>query len=97
MTLRRDGRIRYEDFLRAVEEDEGQPYSGGRITSRGRSPGSLSASREYGGGFGTSERGRLRATLSRAIDRGIDYRREMELEEGGAGRGIEEGVVSRER
>lgn len=43
------------------------------------------------------------ASLDRAIDRGIDYRREMELEEGGAastagaGRGMLEGVVSRER
>lgn len=43
------------------------------------------------------------ASLKRAIDRGIDYRREMELEEAGgssavaAGRELLEGVVSRER
>ena len=35
-------------------------------------------------------------TLVRAIGRGLDYRREMELEEGRTGGKVEEGIVSRQ-
>ncbi|CAN0398392.1 unnamed protein product, partial [Ectocarpus sp. 13 AM-2016] len=87
-----DGNIRYEDFLREIEEGEGDHVR--------RSP-SPRGRKAFDGG-GTSGRGRLQASLSRAIDRGIDYRREMELEEEGrsalaGGMGMKEGVVSRQR
>lgn len=68
--------------------------------------GSCSPSWKNGGdgrqsGTSTSERGRLGASIGRAIELGIDYRREMELEEEGAGVGreteVREGVVSRQR
>ncbi|CAM9771974.1 unnamed protein product, partial [Ectocarpus sp. 6 AP-2014] len=86
-----DGNIRYEDFLREIEEGEGD-HVRRSPSPRGRKP--------FDGG-GTSGRGRLQASLSRAIDRGIDYRREMELEEEGrsasaGGTGMKEGVVSRQ-
>lgn len=103
----RDGSIRYADFLREIEEGAEDDICGHHQSPlRG-----ISYSREEnGGGIGggggggttsTSERGRLEASLSRAIDRGIDYRREMELEEEGglaaAAAGMKEGVVSRQR
>lgn len=88
----RNGSIRYEDFLREIEEGEGDH------SRRSPSP----RCRKTFDGFDTSARGRLQASLSRAIDRGIDYRREMELEEEGrsasaGGTGMKEGVVSRQR
>ncbi|CAM9630579.1 unnamed protein product, partial [Ectocarpus sp. 4 AP-2014] len=86
-----DGNIRYEDFLREIEEGEGDHVR--------RSP-SPRGRKAFDSG-GTSGRGRLQASLSRAIDRGIDYRREMELEEEGrsgsaVGTGMKEGMVSRQ-
>lgn len=99
----RDGSIRYADFLRELEDGADEDEM------RHQSPlGGPSPSRKYNGGgrcrgtsVSTSERGRLEASLRRAIERGIDYRREMELEEEGAGggrkTGVKEGVVSRQR
>lgn len=98
--ISRDGNIRYADFLREIEEgaDDDDTFfrespTRGAPFPRGRGSG--------GGTTSTSERGRLEAALTRAIDRGIDYRREMELEEeGGAAAsfgGTKEGVVSRQR
>lgn len=93
----RDGSIRYADFLREIEEGVEDDMFRHSPTKW------LSYSRDGGNGdtISTSERGRLETALSRAIDRGIDYRREMELEEGGGAAvalgGTKEGVVSRQR
>lgn len=98
----RDGGIRYADFLRKLEEGADEDEMHHQSPLRG------SSTWEYGGGgrdtstsTSTSERGRLEVSLMRAIERGIDYRREMELEEEGAGgareTGVKEGIVSRQR
>lgn len=90
---RRDGRIRYEDFLRVVEEDRDLPYKG-NSKSPNREGGANAAGR-------TTERERLAATCRRAVARGIDYRREMELEHGASSAtgGVpgEDGVISCQR
>lgn len=101
----RDGSIRYADFLRELEEGVDKDDMHPQSPLRGSSP---SWKNDGGGRYrgtststSTSERGRLEASLSRAIERGIDYRREMELEEEGAGAGRETGlkdsIVSRQR
>ena len=88
VTSPRNGRIRYKDFLRDIEEDEDQPHN---IRER---PPTFGGS-ECGSGRATV-RERLEDTLVRAIGRGLDYRREMELEEGRTGGKVEEGIVSRQ-
>lgn len=91
----RDGRIQYEDFLEAIgEDDENRHYQDRSV--RCREP-------PLRDSVGNSVRDRLAATLRRAVDHGIDYRREIELQEGTAGgpatgaEMLEEGVVSRKR
>lgn len=99
----RDGSIRYADFLRELEEGADEDDTRHRSPLRGSSPSwkNDGGGRYRGTGTSTSERGRLEASLSWAIERGIDYRREMELEEEGAGAGrettLKEGIVSRQR
>lgn len=82
----REGCIRYQDFLGTIQEEEYHPI---RLLHDGDGDGE--------GEGGSSVQKRLQVTFSRAIDRGVDYRREMELEDGGAGGRIEEGLASVQR
>lgn len=97
ITSLRNGHIRYKDFLRDLQED-GERHT--RAPRERRLPtvgGGERGGRGGGGGGGATERERLEAALIRAIDRGFDYRREMELEDGRAGGKVEAGIVSRQR
>eukprot|EP00752_Nemacystus_decipiens_P007715 g6898.t1 len=95
-----DGSICYADFLRELEKgaDEDEVYR--RSPLRGSSPSGKNIDGGQHRDKSTSARGRLEASVRRAIERGIDYRREMELEEEGAGagreKGLKEGTVSRQ-
>lgn len=84
LSFARDGHIRYDDFLRAIEKQ-------GDSSHGIRSPLGRRASTAVGGG---TQRQRLAETLRRAVARGVDYRREMELQDGAAPKGGEGGVIS---
>lgn len=90
----RNGHIRYKDFLRDLQEDEERHT---HVPRERRWPTVGGSERGRRGGGGATERERLEVTLIRAIDRGLDYRREMELEDGRAGGKVEAGIVSRQR
>lgn len=97
----RDGSIRYGDFLRELEEGADVDEMHHQSPLRGSSSSSWKPGGSDGRNHGIStERGRLGISLGRAIERGIDYRREMELEEerarGGRETGVKEGIVSRQ-
>lgn len=76
-----EGRIRYEDFLRVIE---GEGATGAHAEARDSSPARAAE----------AQRARLSETLHRAIARGVDYRREIELQ--GATSGAN-GIISCER
>lgn len=84
----REGRVGYEDFLRVIDEGESP------LEVKARRDGGMD--RCSGRTVGEAQRSRLKQSLRRAVARGIDYRREMELQDAAAP-GEVDGVVSSTR